>query len=56
MPFCPGSVLMGADDSAVDDQILKVAIVGHGGKDAVPDAPFDCLPRQALSNRIGCQA
>lgn len=38
------------DDDAVDDQILEVTVVSHGGEDAVPDAlgapPAE--PRNAL--------
>src|SRR6185312_16788269 len=36
--FGAGSVLMGADDGAVDDQILEVGIVRHCLEDASPHA------------------
>src|SRR5690606_12202284 len=36
-PFCTGSVLMGADDGGIDNQGLKVRVVGHRREDAPPD-------------------
>jgi two-component system, chemotaxis family, CheB/CheR fusion protein len=34
---CPCRMLMGAHDRAVEDQVLEVRVIGHGGEDAVPD-------------------
>jgi hypothetical protein len=37
-PFYPGGMLVSADDGAVEDQVFKVRVLGHGGEDAMPDA------------------
>src|SRR5581483_6383819 len=43
-PLCPGCVLMGTDDGAIDEMEVPVHLTGlvrlllQGGQDAVPDA------------------
>jgi hypothetical protein len=50
--FGAGSMLMGADDGAVDDQVLEVGIVRHGLEDTLPDSLLVAPAAEAAEHAV----